>query len=171
MYLREAILKRRSVRVFREEEIPPDAVEAMKEAILWAPSAGNLQAWKFYFVTRADTRTALGRCSYQKEIFESARLIVVGCTDERIVEEYGERGRELYAVQDVSASVQNLLLTAHAHGLGAVWIGAFDPERLREVLDLPSNLEPVAMVPIGFPGEDPKPPERRSAAEAFVDVD
>lgn len=170
MDLREAILRRRSIRVFRDKPVDVDAVEALKEAVLWAPSAGNLQARLFLFVTDGATREALGDCSYQKEIFASAPLVVVGCTDDAIMEEYGERGRDLYAVQDVAAAVQNLLLTAHAHGLGAVWIGAFEPGRVRRVLDLGPGLEPVAMVPVGTPAEAPSAPERKAPKDVFRDV-
>jgi nitroreductase len=170
MDLREAILKRRSVRVFKDEPVPVVAIEAMKEACLWAPSAGNIQARRFWFVTDPAKREALGACSYQAEIFSSARLVVVGCTSDSIVKEYGERGVELYAPQDVAAAVQNLLLTVHANGLGAVWVGAFDPAKVRNVLDLPAGVEPVAMVPIGFPAESPAPPEHLAAKELFHDV-
>ena len=114
MDLREAILRRRSIRSFTDRPVDVDAVEALKEAVVWAPSAGNLQSRFFYFVTHEHTRGLLGAASYQAEIFTAAPLVIVGCTDASITEEYGERGRTLFAVQDVSAAVQNLLLTAHA---------------------------------------------------------
>ncbi len=170
MDLREAILRRRSIRTFSDRPVDTDAVEALKEAVLWAPSAGNLQSRVFYFVTHEHTRQKLGKASYQPEIFASAPLVVVGCTDDAIVGEYGERGRDLYAVQDVAAAVQNLLLTAHAHDLGTVWIGAFDPEKVREALALPAGLEAVAMVPVGTPAEAPAPPEHKPPHALFHDV-
>jgi len=170
MDLREAILRRRSIRVFRDKPVDVDAIEALKEAVLWAPSAGNLQSRLFVFVHDAKTREALGACSYQKEIFVSAPLVVVGCADDAIMDEYGERGRDLYAPQDVAAAVQNLLLTAHARGLGAVWIGAFEPGRVRQVLGLGAGLEPVAMVPVGTPAESPSAPERKAPRDVFRDV-
>ena len=171
MDLREAILKRRSIRVFKPEPVPVDAIEALKEACLWAPSAGNIQAREFWFVTDADAREALGACSYQAEIFSSARLVVVGCTSDSVVKEYGERGLELYAPQDVAAAVQNLLLTAHARGLGSVWIGAFDPAKVRKALSMREGLQPVVMVPIGVPAEMPAAPEHLAPKALFHDVD
>lgn len=170
MDLREAILRRRSIRVFRDKPVDVDAVEALKEAVLWAPSAGNLQSRFFLFVHDRDTREALGSCSYQQEIFESAPLVVVGCADDAIMDRYGERGRDLYALQDVAAAVQNLLLTAHAHGLGSVWVGAFEPGRVRRVLGLRPGLEPVAMVPLGVPAESPSAPERKPPKDVFRDM-
>ena len=171
MDLREAILDRRSIRAFGDRPVDVDAVEALKEAVLWAPSAGNLQSRAFWFVTHEHTRALLGKASYQAEIFESAPLVVVGCADAAIEAEYGERGRALYALQDVAAAVQNLLLTAHAHDLGAVWIGAFDPDAVRAALDLPEALEPIAMIPVGTPAESPSAPEHKSSRELFHDVD
>lgn len=170
MDLREAILRRRSIRAYTDRPVDVDALEALKEAVLWAPSAGNLQSRYFCFVTHLGTREKLGRASFQPEIFASAPLVVVGCTDAAIVEEYGERGRTLFAVQDVAAAVQNLLLTAHAHDLGSVWIGAFDPDAVRTALDLPPELEPVAMVPVGTPAESPAPPEHKPPRDLFRDV-
>lgn len=170
MDLREAILRRRSIRAFTDRPVDVDAVEALKEAVLWAPSAGNLQSRLFLFVTHEHTRRLLGAASYQAAIFEAAPLVVVGCADAAIVDEYGDRGRERYAVQDVAAAVQNLLLTAHAHGLGAVWIGAFEPDPVRAALELPERLEPIAMIPVGTAAEAPSPPEHKPPRELFRDV-
>jgi len=170
MDLREAILRRRSIRAFTDRPVDVDAVEALKEAVLWAPSAGNLQSRVFFFVTHERTRALLGEASYQADIFRSAPLVVVGCTDAAIESEYGERGRTLYAVQDVAAAAQNLLLTAHAHELGSVWIGAFEPDAVRAALDLPDGLEPVTMIPVGTPAESPAPPEHKAQNALLHDV-
>jgi nitroreductase len=170
MELRDTILGRRSIRAFRNEPIPEGAVARMKEALLWAPSAGNLQARRFFFVTSTKVRKALGAASYQKGIFVAAPLVVVGCADHRIEKHYRSRGRDLYAPQDVAASVQNLLLTVHSLGLGAVWIGAFREEAVTKALGLPAHLRPVAMVPVGVPAESPAPPSHIPDSEAFVDV-
>ena len=94
----------------------------------------------------------------------------MGCADHRIRNRYRERGITLYAPQDVAASVQNLLLTVHALGLGAVWIGAFREERASEALGLPAHLRPVAIVPVGVPDEDPEPPKHLPMDQACVDV-
>jgi len=170
MDLREAILTRRSIRAFRRGTIPPEAIEAMKEAILWAPSAGHLQARRFWFVADPEVRDALARATYQEKLFANAPLVVVGCADHRIEKQYGERGRDLYAPQDVAASVQNLLLTVHARGLGAVWVGAFREEEVVRALGLPPHLRPAAIVPVGVPAESPEPPRRLASKRAFTDL-
>jgi nitroreductase len=170
MDLREAILTRRSIRAFRRGDLSQEAVEAMKEAILWAPSAGHLQARRFWFVTDPEVVATLARATYQKKMFANAPLVVVGCADHRITKHYGDRGRDLYAPQDVAASVQNLLLTVHALGLGAVWVGAFKEDEVARVLDLPPHLRPVAIVPVGAPAESPEPPGRLPPGRAFTDL-
>src|SRR3990170_390322 len=78
---------------------------------------------------------------------------------------YGPRGRDLYALQDAAAATENLLLAAHAEGLGSVWIGAFDEGAVVRLLDLPRHVRPVALLPIGEPAEDPAAPERLPLSE------
>ena len=170
MDLFEALRDRRSIRAFRPGEVPFDVERSFKDAIRCAPSAGNVQARFFHFVTSPERMRALGACSLQPEIFEHAALVVVGSTDERILPRYGERGRDLYAPQDVATATQNLLLAVHAHGFGAVWIGAFDPAKVRAVLDLPAARKPVVLVPIGRPAETPEPPSRLPDTELFADL-
>lgn len=170
MELREAILGRRSIRAFGPGAVPDAARAAFEEALRWAPSAGNVQGRTFYFVTNEAVKARLGASSFQAPMFEAAALVVVGSTHPRIRDRYGERGTSLYAQQDVAAAVQNLLLTVHAHGLGAVWVGAFDPARVRDVLGLDEGRVPVVMVPIGRPAEAPEAPARLPREQLFVDV-
>ena len=170
MDLFEAILGRRSVRAYRTDPLPPEATAALKEAIRWAPSAGNLQARRFWFVTRPEVRRALGAATGQADLFATAPLVVVGGADDRIGAKYGDRGRALYAVQDVAAAVQNLLLAAYAHGLGTLWVGAFEPEKVQEALGMAKTLHPVVLVPVGRPAESPPPPGRLADDRLFVDV-
>lgn len=171
MELRDAIRGRRSIRAFLDAPLPEGALDALKEAMLWAPSAGNLQARRFVLVRNPDLRKALGAATGQPRCFELAPLVVVGCSDRRIERRYGARGKDLYAVQDVAASVQNLLLTAYSLGLGAVWIGAFREDLVRDALSLEAWYRPVALVPVGVPAETPAPPEHVSEEQAFAIVD
>jgi len=90
--------------------------------------------------------------------------------DEKIVERYGQRGKDLYSICDVSAAVENILLMAYSQGLGAVWVGAFDEEEVANILDLPENLRPIAIIPVGYPDESPFPPERKDKEEAIVRI-
>jgi len=171
MDLRDAILGRRSIRAFLDAPLPAETFDAIKEAMLWAPSAGNLQARRFLLVRNPGVKKALGAATAQPRCFEMAPLVVVGCSDRRIERRYGARGKDLYAIQDVAASVQNLLLTAFSLGLGAVWIGAFREDLVREALSLEAWYRPVALVPIGLPAETPAPPTHVPEEQAFALVD
>ncbi len=73
---------------------------------------------------------------------------------------YGDRGRRLYAFLDAAAAVENLMLAAHSLGLSTCWIGAYRDEEVIEVLELPEGVNPIAIIPLGFPGETPHPPSR-----------
>lgn len=171
MSLLEIIKKRRSVRKFQRKEIARDVVDELIEALIWAPSAGNLQSRKFYAISSPEVKENLARAAWGQGFIAEAPLVIVACADMRISAYYGSRGTDLYALQDVAASIQNLLLLAHEHGLGAVWVGAFDEGGVAEALRLPKHLRPVAIVPVGYPAEQPPAPKRmpREKAVEFVE--
>lgn len=170
MDMMSIIKERRSVRSFQEVELPPGAEDALVEALIWAPSAGNLQSRKFYFVYRKEIKEALVEAAMGQQFIAQAPLTVVACTDKSAVSSYGHRGTALYMHQDVAASVQNLLLAAHWLGLATCWVGAFDEERVTEILQPPENLRPVAIVPVGYPARRPSAPPRVSREEAIIEL-
>lgn len=160
------IKARRSIRDFQKKDIPDAVIRKLTDAIIWAPSAGNLQSRKFYFISDSKTKRSLAGAAFNQGFIAEAPLIVVGCTDNRIKSRYGERGTDLYAIQDVACSVMNMMLVASENGLGSVWVGAFRERDVFEILGLPGHLRPVAMVPIGYPTRTPSAPPRVSAKEA-----
>lgn len=161
------ILKaRRSIRDFQERDIPEEIINELVEALIWAPSAGNLQARKFIFVKDLKTKKALAKAALGQSFIVEAPLVIVGCADlQRIASRYGSRGINLYVIQDVSASIMQMMLLAHEKGLGTVWVGAFDERAVSEILGLPDYLRPVAIVPVGYPSRIPPPPPRRRRDE------
>ncbi len=160
MEILEAIKQRRSIRQFQRRALPPQVLDTLIEAVRWAPSAGNLQSRRFYFVFNEALKAKLARAALDQPFIAQAPVAVVGCADHRIARQYGERGVTLYCLMDVAASLQNLLLAAVAQGLGSCWVGAFDEDEVRQLLQLPPHLRPVAIVPIGFAAEHPQPPPR-----------
>ena len=166
--IEKCIRGRRSVRGFRRQEIPPALLDPLVDALRWAPSAGNLQSRRFYFVFDPALRTRLARAAERQAFVARAPLVVVACADHRIAREYEERGVELYCLMDVAASLQNLMLVAHAHGLATCWIGALDEDVVRGLLRLPKHLRPVSLVPVGWPTERPTPPRRRRRHDVAV---
>jgi nitroreductase len=162
MDILSVIKGRRSVRDFLTKEIPEELINELVEALIWAPSAGNLQARRFIFVKNPEIKKKLARAALGQSFIAEAPLVVVGCADlERIARRYGSRGMNLYVIQDVSASIMQLMLFAHEKGLGTVWVGAFDEKAVSDILRLPPHLRPVAIVPVGYPARIPPPPPRR----------
>lgn len=161
------IKERRSIRDFQDKDIPDDIIKKLIDAIIWAPSAGNLQSRKFYFVREEKIKKALAAAALNQSFIAEAPLVVIGCADSRVVNRYGERGSNLYAIQDVTCSIMNMMLVAFENGLGTVWVGAFREGDVFELLDMPHNLRPVAIVPVGYPSRTPSAPPRVSIKEAI----
>lgn len=167
MDILNVIKERRSVRKFLKDPIPKEILNALKEAILWAPSAGNLQSRKFYFVFNQSIKNDLVKAALGQSFIAEAPLAIIGCADLRIGEHYGERGVNLYAIQDVSASIQNLLLVAHSLGLAGVWVGAFCEDEAHKILKLPHYLRPISIIPVGYTSVHPTTPGRVAVKNAI----
>lgn len=163
----EAIKTRRSIRVFdSSKKVKDDQIEKLLEAARWAPSAGNLQSRFFVVVKNQKIKTELAEAATFQEFIGEASVVFVICADlERTRQRYGSRGETLYALQDGTIATQNIWLEAVELGLGAVWVGAFDKDKVSQILNLSKNLYPIAILPIGYPAEFPTPPSRRSIKE------
>ncbi len=164
MNLAALIRSRRSIRAFTAARVPDTLIRELVDLANWAPSAGNLQARDFIVIRDPETRHALAKAADQVEI-ERCDTVLAVCTNSRRIGKYGLRGRELFSVQDAAAATQNFLLAAHESGLGAVWMGSFDEERVRTILGIPGYARPVALVALGWPAENPPPPERLPLTE------
>ena len=167
MDILRAVKDRRSIRDFQKKKIPDELLNKLMEALIWAPSAGNLQARKFYFVKNEKIRKMIAAAALAQNFIAQAPLVIVGCADSRISIKYGERGVYLYSIQDVATSIMCMMLVAHEYGLGSVWVGAFREEAVFKILDLPQYLRPVVIVPVGYPSKVPDPPPRISKREGM----
>jgi nitroreductase len=166
MNILKAVRERRSVRNFYKKKIPEELVNKLIDALIWAPSAGNLQARKFYFITDEKTKKKIAAAALNQNFIAEAPLVIIGCTNSRISSKYRKRGVYLYTIQDVACSIMGMMLVAHENGLGSTWVGAFHEDEVSRILDLPKNLNPVAVVPVGYPSSIPSPPPRVSKDEA-----
>ncbi len=156
----ETINKRRSIRKFKNMEIGKENISILLNAAQAAPSAGNMQGRDFIIVTDRTIKRELVVAAHNQHFMASAPVIIVAVANiRRSSSRYGSRG-ELYAVQDATASVMNIMLAATNIGLGTCWIGAFDEDIVRDILNVPMGEKPVAIVPIGYPDEDPVMPQR-----------
>ena len=157
MELLKAILGRRSIRKYERREVEKEKLVELLKAATWAPSAGNMQEWRFYVIRNGERRAKMWRaCRNQGQVKDASHLIVV-CFDRNVAyRSYGKRGEELYAIQDTAAAIQNMMLRAYELGLGTCWVGAFDEGEVARILELPQNIKPVAVVTVGYPNESPQ---------------
>ena len=156
MDLFEAIRHRRSIRAYTRQNVSEEEVEKLIDAARWAPSAGNIQPWEFIIIRDAKIKQKLTTAALDQTFIEEAPIVIVVCADEvRSNEGYGNRGATLYCLQDTAAAIQNISLAAHALGLGTCWVGAFREELVKKALNVPMNVRPVAIIPVGHAAEKP----------------
>jgi nitroreductase len=166
MEFSEVIAKRRSVRHFNSKlDVSDDDIRALVEAAVTAPTAGNIQPWRFTIVRSLDARQRLAEALRQRWATSAPVVIVVSVDPRPCAARYGDRGERLYSIQDAAAAAENILLAAVDRGLASCWIGAFDSEAVREALGIKAPLEPVTILPVGYSAESAGRPARRPLAE------
>jgi coenzyme F420-0:L-glutamate ligase/coenzyme F420-1:gamma-L-glutamate ligase len=180
--VRGIILGRRSIRRYQDRPVPREVLEAILTAAIWAPSAHNRQPWRFAVITSPDVRTAFATAMGMRlradleadripqEVIDQnvsrsfrrisgAPVVVLACLSMADMDRYPDARRaaaeHLMAAQSTALAVQNLLLAAHAEGLGACWMCAplFCPDVVTTQLDLPGDWEPQALITMGYPAE------------------
>ena len=154
MTVQEAIRTRKSIRKYKADPIEPEKLERVMEAGWLAPSAVNRQMWKFIYVTDTDKIMRLQdkACYGQKHVgMAPAFIAVCGVEDERRMP-CGQYATSL----DCSIAMSFILLAAQEEGLGMCWLGRFDEQPVRDILNIPDNYRVVAVSPIGYRDEDPE---------------
>jgi nitroreductase len=159
----EAIMTRRSVRRFTESPVTDAELEVVLRAAMNAPSAGNEQPWRFVVVRERDNLRRLSKVTPFAGLLADAGAGIVVCADRRAL-----KYPVAFWPMDTSAAVQNLLLAAHATGLGGVWIGVHPvapfKAAVRRIVRLPRVVVPVSLVALGHPASVPPPIERYDVA-------
>lgn len=157
------ILGRRSIRIYSPGEVDDEVVTRLLEAAMAAPSAMTKDPWRFVVVRDRQMLAKLATLHPGAAMLSAAAMAIVVCGDLDVAFE-----RQLsYLLQDCSVAIENLLLAAHAYGLGACWVGIHPVEpliqRVKELLSLPASFIPVAAISLGQPGEAPPPRTRFNA--------
>ncbi len=151
----EAIKKRRSIRKYKYHEIEQQVQEKILEAARWAPSGGNRQPWQFIVVTNRQKIKMLLLASPGFSGEETAMVLVLCLEKER-------KMKASYDVcLDLGMAAQNIMLTAHAVGLGSCAIAAFTLRAVTKILEVPETLEVKLLITIGVPEQSPRGPPRR----------
>jgi len=166
MDLFQAVEKRASVRSYKDVTISEDDLRRILNAGIRAPTAGNVQPWVFIVTRKTSIKKDLAEAANHQDFIESASTIITVCAVEKdSASRYGIRGSTLYCLQDTAAAVENILLAATALGYGTCWIGAFDEEAVRDVLNVPETARPVAIIPLGLPKGTPASSPRKPLEE------
>lgn len=185
---------RRTIRKFKDKKVEKEILLKLIKSAIWAPSAHNAQPWHFIIVRDKNVKKKLAISmgekfredlladGFSKEEVEekvkasikrivSAPVLIVACLTMRDMDKYPDNRRQkaeyVMAVQSVAAAIQNLLLAAHIEGLGACWRCAplFAKKIVRKALNIPEDVEPQALIEIGYPDEEPSPPPRKPIEE------
>lgn len=155
------IMTRTSVRAYSERGVSEQQMDTLLKAAMAAPTAGNKQPWRFVVINDKKILKSIAEKFETMTMAEHAPVAVVACGD--VTATFDGEGRD-YWVQDVSAASENLLLAAHAMGLGAVWCGIYPlQERVKDfstMLGLPENIVPMACICIGYPKGKSEPKDK-----------
>jgi nitroreductase len=154
----EALLSRRSVRHFTHQPVPKELVDILLNAAMHAPSAANAQPWHYIVINDRDLLEEVTTFHPAAESLHEAPMAILVCGDD-LLEKRPDRW-----ILDCSAATENMLLAAHALGLGAVWLG-IHPDSLRiegvcQLVGLPTHVHPLSLVVIGYPTRVPPPANR-----------
>jgi len=147
----EAIIKRKSVRAFKDKDVPEEMISRLLEAARLAPSASNRQEWRFIVVRDPATRKQLSKAAMGQKFVGEAPVVLACCaeTDGHVM----ACGQLCYPI-NVAIAIDHITLCATADGLGTCWIGAFDESQVKEILGLPPQIRVIGLLPVGYP-KDP----------------
>jgi coenzyme F420-0:L-glutamate ligase / coenzyme F420-1:gamma-L-glutamate ligase len=184
----DAIRERRSIRKYQSRTVPHELIEQVLVAAGWAPSAHNAQPWRFIVLADESVKRELAETMAESwaadmakdglkieadkrkvrvERFATAPVLILACLTMDGMMEFSDEKRQNserdLAMQSLGAALQNLLLAAHAKGLGACWFCApgFCKETVRKVLKIPDEVEPEALIAMGYPAEKPPVPSKK----------
>ena len=161
MTLLETIRKRYSCRAYQPKAIEQEKLDTILEAARLAPSARNMQDWRFVVVTESSTKRQVAECTNRPDVFEKAGAIIVACSNS----DYVMRCGQAIAPIDVSIALEHICLQATELGLGTCWIGSFYPEKVRKILNIPKDIKVVELLTLGYPADSPREKNRKPIDE------
>lgn len=160
MSLIDSVLTRRSIRRQDKKDIPEGVLAQILEAGRQAPSAVNKQPIHFIVVKDNKIKKGLSNFLFNRFINDTS-AVMVGCVDVNSL----MNGK--WAIVDAAIAMQNMVIAAWTLGVGSCWIGAFDEEKIKELLKIPYKWKVVALVTLGYPAEQPKQRKKKPVEELF----
>ncbi len=153
------VVKRRAmIRSYKSDPVPEDKIQRLLEYAVRAPSGGNLQPWEFIVVKSPDVRAKLAEATGKQISVVTAPVAIVTCADVERGGKSGGRG-SFFSLIDTAFASLLILLGAVEQGLGACFVGSYDPEAVAKLFALPDHVRPVGLITIGYPAERPQKPK------------
>jgi len=156
MTILETIRKRYSCRAYQDRAVEQEKLDTIFEAARLAPSAKNLQDWRFVVVKDKKTKVKIAEAANNQRFLEGAGVIVVGCSNSDSVMRCGQA----IAPIDVAIALEHIALQAAELGLATCWIGSFFPEKVRSILGIPEDVAIIELMAIGYPADEQKGQKR-----------
>ena len=153
----EAIEARYSVRKYHDRPVEEDKLRRVLEAARLAPSARNLQEWRFIVVRDAATRARLAEEASGQSFVGQAPVVLAGCA---VTDGGAMRCGQLRYPIDVAIAMEHIALAAVEEGLGTCWIGAFDADVVKRLLEVPDDVPVVELMTLGYPADEPRSKDR-----------
>ena len=157
MAVLEPIRKRYSCRAYQDRPIEQEKLDQLFEAARLAPSAKNMQDWRFVVVTDKEKRRQVAESTNRPEVFSRAGAIIVACSNSDYVMQCGQPIGPI----DVAIALEHICLQATDLGLATCWIGSFEPEKVRAILDIPEDIAVIELMALGYPADKPREPKRQ----------
>jgi nitroreductase len=150
MEFSDVIKNRRSVRGYSDRAVEDEKLSNILESARWAPSWANKQCWHFIVIKDRGKIEQISKSSAINKWLKNSPVIILACAEPGLS---GSRNGIDYFAVDVAISMEHLVLAAADLGLGTCWIGAFDEQKMKKVLDVPDHIKIVALTPVGYPAE------------------
>jgi len=151
----EKFKTRRSIRKFSDQNVDKNIIYSIIEGAINAPCAGNIQNYKIIVVEDKEKKIELGKISFQQFWLSDAPVVLVVVRDNYSLAQMYPKEGNTYSIQNSAALIENILMLSHFYDLGACWVEAYDNAVLKEYLGIPSELIVDAIIPIGYPLENP----------------
>ncbi|MEK6923588.1 MAG: nitroreductase family protein [Nanoarchaeota archaeon] len=166
-----AIKTRRSIREFARQDINDKVLFKILDAANYAPAAGGLYNWRFIVVKNPEDKALLSEASYEQEFVRRAPVIIVVCSDSKgLKKEFGKNG-EIYAIQNATAAMQNMILAAHEFNVASCLCGVNKQNAIRISLKIPENIDICGLVLLGYPKRQIEMPSKADlSAVIFFDT-
>jgi len=161
MEVLEAIRKRYSCRAYQDKAIEKEKLDCVLEAARLAPSAKNLQDWRFVVVTDRQAKYRLAEAANNQMFIENAGAIIVACS---ISKEKMRCGQALGPI-DVAIALEHISLQAIQLGLATCWIGSFYPDKVRKLIGVPEGIDIIELMAVGYPADSRKEPRRKAVQD------